>query len=262
MVYVLERRALVESPSLTLAAVGCPGGAAWSPEEPVTVPAVVLVRRGIFLRRVDGVVSAADTTTGYVQRPGETQQVTHPAGGDVCTTIAVPPELADRLAHAGPLAVSPAADLGHRRLLAESRSGGAGRPGHARMTDLAAQVIDALLPGTRPAAGPGRSGRHARVDDVRAALHTDPALALDDLAEVAGWSAWYLSRTFREVTGLTIGAYRRRLRIRAALDALTDGDPLASVAVRTGFADQAHMTRALHREIGTSPAVVRRLLSA
>jgi AraC-like DNA-binding protein len=249
---VLERRELIESPSLTLAAVRCPGGATWSPEEPVGVPAVVLVRRGVFTRRVNGVAAVADTTTGYVQRPGEAQQVTHPAGGDVCTAIGVAADVADRLAAGGPLTVPPAADLAHRRLLAGSRAG------HAHLPDLAAEVLAALLPGARPAPRPA----HARVDEVRAALHTDPDLALDDLASVAGWSGWYLSRTFRQVTGLTISAYRRRLRVRAALDALAGGDPLALVAAGTGFADQAHMTRALRREIGTSPAAARRLLSA
>jgi AraC-like DNA-binding protein len=246
---VLERHDLLESPTLSLAAVRCLGGPAWSPEEPVTTAAVVLVRRGIFLRRVDGRRSMADLTTGYVQHPGEFQQVSHPAGGDVCTTIGIPPEWADHVALSapGPVTVTPAADLAHRRLVSAARAG------HSRLPDLAADVLATLLPVPEPAAV-------GRIDDVRTALHTDPELPLAELAALAGWSPWHLSRAFHRATGLTITAYRGQLRLRAALDALSTDEPLAAIAARTGFADQAHMTRTLRREIDLSPATVRRLL--
>jgi AraC-like DNA-binding protein len=272
---VLEHRGLLESPGLRLSVVRCRGEHAWSPEEQVTHSSVVLVRRGVFLRRVDATVAVADVTTGYVQRPGECQQVAHPAGGDVCTSISVPDDLAERFARAGPVVVSAGADLAHRRLIARTRSPDAGRPD---VLDLAAALVDALLPPSR-ANAPSAAARRA-VDEVRAALHTDPALGLDDLAALAGWSPWYLSRTFRRVTGATVGAYRRTLRVRAALDELTDGggggggddaqatlhgltsgrDGLAALAVRVGFADQAHLTRAMRREIDMPPAAARRWL--
>lgn len=248
---MLEHRGLLDSPSLRLSAVRCRDAPAWSPEEPVTSAAVVLVRRGVFLRRVDGVTAVADTTTGYVQRPGEHQQIGHPAGGDVCTTLTVAPDVADRIAHAGPVTVTPAADLAHRRLLARSQAG------RVDVQDLAADVLAALLP------APARP--HRGVDQVRAALHTDPELSLDELAALTAWSPWHLSRSFHRVTGLTICAYRLRLRVRRVLDALADGgDPasLAELARRAGFADQAHMTRAVRREIDVPPGVARRLFRA
>lgn len=245
---MLDKRSLFDSPSLCLSTVTCPGGSSWSPEEPVTTSAVVLVRRGVFLRRVAGRVSVADPMTGYVQRPGEDQQVTHPARGDVCTVVGVPPDLAECLSQAGPITVAPAADLTHRRLLSASRAG------HTDLPDLAADLLAALVPPDRPPRSP------ARVDDVRAALHTDPDLTLEALAALAGWSPWYLSRAFHRHTGVTLSTYRRRLRVRAALDALSDGESPASVAARTGFADQPHLTRTLRREIDLTPAAARRLL--
>jgi AraC-like DNA-binding protein len=246
---VLERDDLLESPMLSLAAVRCPGGRAWSHEEPVTTAAVVLVRNGIFLRRVNGRRTIADPTTGYVQHPGDVQQVSHPAGSDVCTTIGIPPEWATHLpvSAPGPVTVTAAADLAHRRLLAAARAG------HRQLPDLAADVLATLLPVPGPAAA-------GRVDDARTALHTDPELPLAALAALSGWSPWHLSRAFHRATGLTISTYRRRLRVRAALDALTTDEPLAAIAARTGFADQAHMTRTLRREIDLSPATARRLL--
>jgi AraC-like DNA-binding protein len=238
-----------------VASVRCSGGDRWSPEELVTSASVVLVRRGVFRRRVGGASSLVDVTTGYLQRPGEFQQVAHPAGGDTCTSIGVPDELGDRFAHAGPLVVSPAADLAHRRL--------ATRAAGADVADLAAELLAALLPPSDPAP-PLAAVR--RVDEVRAAMHLTPNAALPDLAGRVGWSEWYLSRMFHRVTGTTISTYRRRLRVRAALDALTEGRPgragvgLAAIAARTGFADQAHLTRAMGREIGLPPAAARRLL--
>jgi AraC-like DNA-binding protein len=328
--HVLEQRGLLEAPGLRLASVRCRGERAWSPEEHVTGASVVLVRSGVFLRRVEGTVAVADVTTGYLQRRGECQQVAHPAGGDVCTSIAVPDDLADRFAHAGPVVVSTAADLAHRRLIAQARAtaavacdsgrvgtggdagrvgagrvgtgGDAGRVGASRVgtggdagrvgpdsggvgfggdasgvgpdsggvgfgggvarvdvVDLAVALIDSLLPTSQ--ARPVSAATCRAVDEVRAAIHADPALGLDDLAALAGWSPWYLSRTFRRVTGATVSAYRRTLRVRAALDQLADArDGLAALALRIGFADQAHLTRAMRREIDMPPAAARRWL--
>lgn len=48
-------------------------------------------------------------------------------------------------------------------------------------------------------------------------------------------------------------------RLRAAADRLASTDlPLARIACETGFADQAHLTRALRRETGLTPAALRR----
>ena len=239
---MLERRALLESPFARVAAVRCPGGPAWSPEEQVSGAALVLIRRGLFLRRADGRAALADVTTGYRQRRGEAQQIAHPAGGDVCTSIAVSDELAD---HFGPwLGVSPEADLAHRRLLAAHP---------ADRADLTADLIAELLPVPAVVESP-------MIDEVRVLLHTDPGRDLTALSTAVGWSPWHLSRVFRRVTGSTLNTYRRRLRVRAALDELPGPAELAAIAVRVGFADQAHMTRAVRTETGHTPAALRRAL--
>jgi AraC-like DNA-binding protein len=245
---MLTHTVLIAAPDLRVSAVSCSGPARWSAAEEVGTSAVVLVRRGVFARRADGRAGVADPVQGYVQRPGEVQQVAHPAGPDLCTSISVAPDLADRLARAGPVTVSPAADLAHRRLIAHAADG-------TDPADLAADLLSHLLP------APARPPSHRAVDDVRIALQTDPRARLDDLAELAGCSRWHLSRTFHQVTGMTIGAYRLRLRARAALAEL--GDPaagLAALAARAGFADQAHLSRTMRRELGLSPGELRKLL--
>jgi AraC-like DNA-binding protein len=245
---MLTQTVLIAEPGLRVAAVSCSGPARWSAEEEVEASAVVLVRRGVFARRADGRPGVADPVQGYVQRPGEVQQVAHPAGPDRCTSISIAPDLADRLAWAGPLTVSPAADLAHRRLVSGAVSA-------AELTDLAADLIAQLLP------PPARRLSHRAVDDVRIALQTDPGADLDDLAALAGCSRWHLSRTFHQVTGLTITGYRLRLRTRAVLAELADSsDGLAGLAARAGFADQAHLSRTIRRELGRPPGEIRKLL--
>jgi transcriptional regulator GlxA family with amidase domain len=98
---------------------------------------------------------------------------------------------------------------------------------------------------------------------VRELLHTEPGLDLTALAAAVGWSPWYLSRVFRQATGVRLTAYRNRLRVRAVLDDLTEepGAGLAGLAVRHGFADQAHMTRVIRAETGGTPAALRRRLT-
>lgn len=248
---MLTSAVVVDHPGLRVVAVGCSGPARWSPEEEVGPSAVVLVRQGVFTRRADGRAGVADPVQGYVQLPGEAQQIAHPAGPDTCTSISLAPDLADRLARSGPVTVSPPADLAHRRLLARAGAGA----GPLDLADLAADLIAHLLP------PPPRRPSHRAVDEARIALHADPQASLDDLAKLAGCSRWHLSRTFHQVTGLTLNAYRLRLRARAALAALgATGEGLAGVAARTGFADQAHLSRTIRRELGLSPAEVRRLL--
>jgi len=247
---MLTHAVLADTPDLRVATVSCSGDAKWSAAEEVATSAVVLVRRGVFARRADGRAGVADPVQGYVQRPGEVQQVAHPAGADTCTSITVAPGVADRLASAGPVAVSPAADLAHRHLITRAATGA------PELADLAADLIARLLP------PPARRPPRRAVDDVRVALNTDPRSRLDDLAELAGCSRWHLSRTFHEVTGVTINTYRLRLRARAVLAELgVSPAGLAELAARAGFADQAHLSRTLRRELGMSPAQVRKLLS-
>lgn len=249
---MLTAAVLVDHPGLRVVAVGCSGPARWSAEEEVGPSAVVLVRHGVFARRADGRAAVADPVQGYVQLPGEVQQIAHPAGPDTCTSVSLAPDLADRLARSGPVTVSPPADLAHRRLLARATAGGADP---LDVADLAADLIAHLLP------SPVRRPAHRAVDEVRIALHADPRASLDDLAELAACSRWHLSRTFHQVTGQTLNAYRLRLRVRAALaDIGAPGEGLAELAARTGFADQAHLSRTIRRELGLSPTEVRRLL--
>ena len=84
---------------------------------------------------------------------------------------------------------------------------------------------------------------------------------LAELASEAGCSPWHLSRLFRRATGLTLRAFRLRLRLAAVLDGLAEGEAnLTDLALRSGFVDHAHMSNSFRRAFGMTPSLVRERL--
>jgi transcriptional regulator GlxA family with amidase domain len=91
---------------------------------------------------------------------------------------------------------------------------------------------------------------------IAARMRADPAEAfpLDVLAAEAGMSRYQLLRLFRAATGRTPHAFLTELRIARARALLAEGLPAAEVAIRCGFFDQPHFTRAFKRAVGATPA--------
>jgi AraC-like DNA-binding protein len=91
------------------------------------------------------------------------------------------------------------------------------------------------------------------------ALRADPSLSLTDWADGFGLHSGSLSRGFRQVFGTTPVAYRLAQRTRRAIDALVGTRlPISAIAQDSGFADQAHLCRAIGRLAHTTPAALRR----
>jgi AraC-like DNA-binding protein len=66
-------------------------------------------------------------------------------------------------------------------------------------------------------------------------------------------------RRFLNATGLTHGAIRQIARAQQAAGLLTGGMPILDVVDAAGYADQPHLTRALKRFMGQTPAQITRL---
>jgi len=78
-------------------------------------------------------------------------------------------------------------------------------------------------------------------------------------AEANGLARETVSRGFAAAYGIAPSVLRAELRARSAWLRITRGsDSLSRIAADTGFADQAHMTRWIHRVTGAPPAVWRR----
>jgi AraC-like DNA-binding protein len=93
-------------------------------------------------------------------------------------------------------------------------------------------------------------------DLLRERLADPPALS--ELAAMTGLSQFALLRAFRAQTGLPPHAYLNQLRVRRARTLLDRGMPPAQVAITTGFADQAHLTRHFKRVVGVPPGAYQR----
>jgi len=75
-----------------------------------------------------------------------------------------------------------------------------------------------------------------------------------DIAEEVGIHPDHLSRMFRRYYGELPGEYVRSLRLESAAEELLAGEiSIATVAVRAGFCDQSHFTRAFKSCFGLTP---------
>lgn len=110
---------------------------------------------------------------------------------------------------------------------------------------------------------PARWGRHPPPHLRRAAeLIKDECaapLTLERLSAVAGLTPSHFVRAFSRHYGMTPHAYLLNRRIGHARDLLARGQPLAEVALATGFSDQAHFQRQFKRLVAATPGQYRAL---
>lgn len=104
----------------------------------------------------------------------------------------------------------------------------------------------------RPAASEGALRFEPVLDYLRANL--DQKLTLDELAAVAGLSPFHFLRRFQAQYHATPQQMLMALRLQTAKRLLAAGEAPAQVALATGLADQAHLTRAFSHRYGITPA--------
>ncbi|HTZ34011.1 MAG TPA: AraC family transcriptional regulator [Methylomirabilota bacterium] len=87
-------------------------------------------------------------------------------------------------------------------------------------------------------------------------------LTMDSLALEAGVHPVHLSRVFRRCTGMGIGEFVHRLRVREACERMMDRQlSLADLSCELGFADQSHFARTFRNMTGYSPGAFRAMLA-
>ena len=108
---------------------------------------------------------------------------------------------------------------------------------------------------------PNGSSDHHALEQVQAYLHAHFAenIALETLAQVANLSPFHLSRLFREHIGLPPHAYLNQVRVTHAKNLLRQGMPIVDVALRVGYADQSHLSKAFKRIVGVAPGQYRKI---
>ncbi|MDD1017041.1 AraC family transcriptional regulator [Pseudomonas rubra] len=83
------------------------------------------------------------------------------------------------------------------------------------------------------------------------------SLSLAELASSVGMGRYQLIRAFRAATGLTPHAWQLNLRINRARQWLRQGEDMADIAYRLGFADQSHFQRVFKAHAGVTPGMYR-----
>lgn len=91
--------------------------------------------------------------------------------------------------------------------------------------------------------------------------HLAKPYAIAELAAMEGISEYALIRAYRRRFHITPLQHLMSLRVECACELLSEGAAPADVAVETGFADQAHLTRVFKQRIGTTPAAYGKMAS-
>jgi AraC family transcriptional regulator len=81
---------------------------------------------------------------------------------------------------------------------------------------------------------------------------------MSEIAASLAVSRFQLSRIFRECTGFSLLGYRNQLRVRAALDRLSDPNArLSALAGELGYSNPSHLTAAFRNSFGLLPSELR-----
>ena len=90
--------------------------------------------------------------------------------------------------------------------------------------------------------------------------YADPNLCLDSIAEAFSLNSSYLSRYFKEQTGMNYVEYLAMLRIKKAKTLLVahPGQTIHAVGMRAGFSGKATFIRTFKRFEGVTPGTYRK----
>lgn len=100
---------------------------------------------------------------------------------------------------------------------------------------------------------PGNEHGAVRTAREYLAAHHDRNITLGELARLVNLSAFHLNRVFTKEIGMPPHAFQTQVRVAAAKKLIQNGQPLASVAATTGFADQSHFIRHFKRLMKITP---------
>lgn len=83
--------------------------------------------------------------------------------------------------------------------------------------------------------------------------HFDEKIQVEELAEFARISPFYLTRLFERELGVPPYEYLVKIRLAYAQRFLREGESIAGAAYRAGFSDQSHLNRFFKRYMGLTP---------
>lgn len=122
---------------------------------------------------------------------------------------------------------------------------------HARLVGVLLDQLRDLSAVPIPLPAP-RDPRARRASD---SMQGDPGsrTTLARIAKTAGTSRRTLERLFRDDTGMTLGQWRRRLRLVTALRLLAEGKRVTAAALEAGYESPSAFVAMFKRELGITP---------
>lgn len=235
-----------------------------------------LVTRGANRFRYGRQRLVAPAGTLCLAMPGEVHTGDAVDGGWSYWTVHVPPAALTALAEeldGGP----PAAPVFSGGVIADAEAARrfaaffAGSSDASALTMLAHEVriVEALAYLMRRHADRRHTSRPMRDDggvaaQVRDLLadHAEDSVTLAQLELVTGMGRYRLIRAFRAAYGLPPHAWQIQIRLARARSLIRSGAGIATAAIATGFADQAHLTRLFKRSYGYTPGLLVRTSDA
>ena len=278
-------RALYESPIIGVhdycchSSRGGPGA-----EEESSANNIVLMRHGAFAKHFGKRSVTADVNQAVFFSRNSTYRVSHPGEcGDRGTVFTVSPRVLndivreldpsidDHPEHPFQFITGPCGSevfLRHRELV-QRLERAESEPLEALWADvtalqLVADVLESAFARQGPTQKPRRGGTVVdHVDRAEAAKtylasNLSERITLDDVARAVSASPFHLARIFQEHTGVPVHRYLMQLRLRLAMERLTDNScDLTELALELGFSSHSHFSDSFKREFDRTPSEVR-----
>jgi AraC family transcriptional regulator len=248
-----------ELPGFSLARIAASAPPAEVPEHVHETAHVVLVLEGPYLSSAERIEPGRDPLLVY-NPPGTVHRDRFESNRGTFFTLSISDARLDALGGerlpARPLALSSGTAVRLARRLVKTC-----QVWPPRSTARTEQLCEELLAGIATGAGPRRVRPPVWLVAIREtiAARFDEPLSVRDLAGDAAVHPVHLIRSFRRFFGGTPAGFLRDRRLAAAADLLRSTDlPIVEIALRTGFADQSHLTHAFQQAFAVSPGAFRR----
>lgn len=93
--------------------------------------------------------------------------------------------------------------------------------------------------------------------------YADINLTLESIADAAGYTPYYLSKMFKEITGTNIPDYIRKVRISKSKDLLlNDQVKINDIPALIGFTNLSHYYSVFKKDVGLTPAAYRQFIQS
>jgi AraC family transcriptional regulator len=277
-------RVLLDTPHVKVGAFRCAvGDPRFRDSGPTENHLVAFPRNGVWIRQAGSRKIVADPRVVTIYNRGQAyERAPICPDGDRSDWFAVAPEHAfaivrehdprasvndDSFFRFAATASDPGLYMAQRRLFQRLERGTMDRfeAEEAVLTLVGAVIASAATTArTTPVIRTQTAARRALVEGAQAELARTVANPTDvsELARRLDTSPYHLCRVFRQGTGLTLHAYRLDLRVRTAMEYLSDArTDISRVALELGFSSHSHFTSAFRARVGMTPADCRRTLT-